>query len=148
MNRFDWLTLFVAFEGAPSGLDPVRLQKGMFLFAQEAETVPPGEKYVFRPYSYGPMSREIYTDLDRLAEQGLVEQVPVEGQTWSRYKPTNRGVERAHRLMREALARHDRDTKHFYRIKQVVAQTSFADLLEGVYDRYPEYAANSIFKRR
>jgi uncharacterized protein YwgA len=80
MTRRDWLMLFISFEGAPRGLDPVRLQKGMFLFGQEVAEVPPDEKYTFRPYNYGPMSKAIYDDLDGLVADGLVEKVAVEGQ--------------------------------------------------------------------
>lgn len=79
--------LFIAFEGAPRGLDPVRLQKGMFLFAQETD-VPARQKYEFRAYNYGPMSPDIYSDIDKLVASGLVEPVAVEGQSWSRYRPT------------------------------------------------------------
>ena len=87
MTRQDWLALFLAFEGAPDGLDPVRIQKGMFLFAMEAG-VPEGQTYGFRPYNYGPMSRGIYDDLDRLVSEGTIEATPVEGQSWSRYVVT------------------------------------------------------------
>ena len=148
MNRRDWLLLFIAFEGAPRGLDPVRLQKGMFLFREEAGSVPTGETYEFRPYNYGPMSRDIYADLDALVDAGLVESEPAEGQSWSRFRPTNRGIERAHRLAQEAGEEHPGDARHLYDIKQSVASMSFESLLEDVYDRYPRYAANSVFKRR
>jgi hypothetical protein len=36
MKRRDWLLLFAAYEGAPDGLDPIRFQKGLFLFAKRA----------------------------------------------------------------------------------------------------------------
>src|SRR4051794_39044419 len=97
VTRTDWLLLFICYEGAPEGLDPIRLQKGMFLFAQEAP-VADDEKCQFNPYNYGPMSTAIYTDLEWLLEEGLIEQASVEGQAWSRYRPTTRGIERAHRL--------------------------------------------------
>jgi hypothetical protein len=139
--------MFIAFEGAPRGLDPVRLQKGLFLFAQEARTVPVAQRYVFKPYSYGPMSRGIYADLDRLVADRLVEKVPVEGQTWARYKPTPRGIAAGRQLMVHAVAAHPDDTRRFYEMKQSVAEMSFARLLEDVYARYPEFATHSIFRR-
>lgn len=148
MTREEWLLLFIAFEGAPDGLDPVRLQKGMFLFAQEGKTVPEQQKYEFRPYSYGPMSRDIYTDIEDLVGKDLVEPVPVQGQTWCRYRPTNRGVERGHRLIKTAMEKHPVDATHLYSIKKSVAGVPFADLLEDVYKRYPDYATKSIFRRR
>ncbi len=53
MKRRDWLLLYAAYEGAPDGLDPIRFQKGLFLFAQRAQ-VPARSKYTFKPYDYGP----------------------------------------------------------------------------------------------
>jgi uncharacterized protein YwgA len=138
--------LFISFEGAPRGLDPVRLQKGMFLFRQEVEGVPVTQKYSFRPYNYGPMSKAIYDDLDRLVADGLVEAVTVEGQSWSRYRPTGRGIERGMQLLEnshEHLA-----IQHLYDTKRSVGEMSFDALLEDVYERYPEYATKSVFKRR
>ncbi|HEX4806730.1 MAG TPA: hypothetical protein VFU94_12595 [Conexibacter sp.] len=147
MNRRDWLMLLISYEGAPRGLDPVRLQKGMFLFSQETD-VPPAEKYDFRPYSYGPMSRNVYEDLDALVERGLVERVPVEGQSWSRFKPTESGIARGRELVARAMKERPQAARHLYDVKRFVASRTFAALLENVYDRYPDYAVNSIFRRR
>jgi uncharacterized protein YwgA len=139
--------LFIAFEGAPRGLDPVRLQKGLFIFAAETD-VPAAEKYEFRPYNYGPMSRDIYGDVDQLVAEGLVERVPVEGQSWSRYRPTRRGVERGSELLADAKARHLDAARKLYDTKGTVASMTFDALLEDVYDRYPDYATQSVFRRR
>jgi hypothetical protein len=46
--RSDWLILFTAFEGVPVGLDPVRLQQGLFLFSR-CPVVPPRSKYAYKP---------------------------------------------------------------------------------------------------
>jgi uncharacterized protein len=147
VTRRDWLLLFIAYEGAPSGLDPVRLQKGMFLFAQEAD-VPEGEKYAFRAYNYGPMSRDIYDDLDQLVAAGVVEEVPVEGQSWSRYRPTAGGVRRGEELLGEAKNLRADAAQQLYDTKHSVASMTFNALLEDVYERYPEYATESLFRPR
>jgi hypothetical protein len=47
----------------------------MFLFAEETD-VPAGEKYSFQPYNFGPMSSDIYTDLDELVARGLYDRYP------------------------------------------------------------------------
>jgi uncharacterized protein YwgA len=147
LTRRDWLALFIAFEGAPGGLDPVRLQKGMFLFRMEAK-VPETQKYSFRPYNYGPMSAGIYSDLDALVEEGAVKTVPVEGQSWSLYQVTGNGIQDAHVIIEAAAAEHEDAVKHLFQIKQSVAGMTFAELLEDVYDRYPDYATASVFRRR
>jgi uncharacterized protein YwgA len=147
MHRRDWLMLLISYEGAPRGLDPVRLQKGMFLFSQEAD-VPSAETYVFRPYDYGPMSWQVYSDIDALVDAGLVERIPVEGQSWSRFRPTDAGIERGRTLIDRAMKTHPEAARFLYDTKKTVASQTFAALLENVYERYPDYAVNSIFRRQ
>jgi uncharacterized protein YwgA len=147
MTPQDWLTLLIAFEGAPEGLDPVRIQKGMFLFAQETD-VPLAQKYDFRPYNYGPMSRRIYDDLDTLVAGGLVEQVPVRGQSWTLYRATPAGVARGNALVTQANAVHPEAVAHLFATKAAVASVSFEELLTDVYDRYPDMATKSVFRRK
>src|ERR1700753_1416143 len=96
----DRLLLFIALDGAPRGLDPIRLQKGMFLFAMD-EASKPSESYRFVPYNYGPMSVQIYRDLELLSESGMVESNPVEGQSWSRYTATEDGLVAAQKLLKK-----------------------------------------------
>lgn len=144
MQARDRLLLFVALDGASRGLDPVRLQKGMFLDAQE-NAIEEGERYVFVPYNYGPMSAQIYADLEDLVADGLIEAVPVKGQSWSRYIATDKGLKEGRKL----LGREPSDTvaQNLYRIKKDVASKTFKALLEDVYDKYPEYAEKSVFRR-
>ena len=143
MTARDWLLLLIALDGAPAGLDPVRLQKGMFLLAQEGE-LPAGERYAFRPYNYGPMSPRLYRDLDGLVRRGLVERRPVPGYSWSRFAATERGAQRVAALRASADAR---VVARLAAIKRTVVALSFADLLAMVYDRYPAYATRSVFRR-
>jgi uncharacterized protein len=144
MQARNRLLLLVALDGAPQGLDPVRLQKGMFLDAQESD---PGEeeKYAFVPYNYGPMSAQIYSDLDALVGEGLVEEVPVQGRSWSRYVATEKGLEAGQDLLDKESSRDVGG--QLYRIKKEVASKSFKALLEDVYERYPAFASKSVFRR-
>jgi uncharacterized protein YwgA len=141
MTRRDWLLLYVALKGAPLGLDPVRLQKGMFLFANEGG-VPIEETYDFRPYLYGPMSSQVYRDIDELEADGLVRSEPVPGYTWKRYKPTAAGADAGRRLLDAADSS---ATRKLYDIKNDVASKPFNALLRDVYGRYPDYATRSVF---
>lgn len=144
MRARDRLLLFVALEGAPEGLDPVRLQKGMFLFSQD-KVSREDDRYEFVAYNYGPMSAELYRDLKTLEANGWIEAVAVQGQSWARYVATESGLVQARELLRtehsEAAAR------RLHSIKREVASKSFSSLLDDVYDRYPEYASKSIFRR-
>ncbi len=147
MKRRDWLLLFAAYKGAPDGLDPIRFQKGLFLFAERAR-VPARSKYVFQPYVYGPMSTGIYDDLDRLVDEGLIERVAVPGKHWSRYKPTLVTFREGKRIIKQAEDEKLLDAaRELFHIKQDVASVGFKELLERVYTEYPEFAVNSVFRK-
>jgi uncharacterized protein YwgA len=147
MKRRDWLLLFAAYEGAPDGLDPIRFQKGLFLFAKRAR-VPARSKYTFKPYDYGPMSAGIYDDLDRLVNEGSLERVPVPGKRWSRYKPNKVTFREGQRILQRARDEKLLDAaRELFRIKQDVSSIGFNELLERVYAEHPEFAVNSIFHR-
>lgn len=141
MTRRDWLLLLFALKGAPQGLDPVRIQKCMFLFAQEGG-VDPGESYSFRPYHYGPMSPEIYGDLEHLESAGLINGESVPGYSWKRYRATRAGIEAAREFRNQA------DTKAIKKLHQIkvgLSQKTFSTLLRDIYSEYPEYATRSVF---
>ena len=143
MSRRDWLILLLAYQGrgAGPGLDPVRVQKGMFLTSQEA-TLPADQKYEFRAHHYGPYSDDLKWDLNSLVREGVVAEIPVPGYTWSRYELTGAGLERARQLLDIAPI----EAQHqLFGIKQRITGVSFNDLLRDVYAKYPDYATNSIF---
>lgn len=144
MKARDRLLLFIALDGAPRGLDPVRLQKGMFLDAQESDASA-SEKYSFVPYNYGPMSAQIYADLADLVAADLIEAVPVKGQSWSRYVATPKGLKEGQELLDSEPSPSIAQSLH--RIKKDVASKTFKALLEDVYDRYPAFAEKSVFRR-
>lgn len=144
MTKRDWLLMFFALKGSPNGVDPVRIQKGMFLFAMESG-LEGDDVYTFRPYNYGPMSSDIYSDLDSLQTDGLVAGERVAGASWRRYRATEKGLERAVSL-RDVDA--DRGlVLQLFQIKQDVMSKTFNSLLTDVYDRYPAYATRSVFQR-
>lgn len=142
MTRREWLLLYVALKGAPSGLDPVKIQKGMFLMAMEGG-LPDEERYAFRPYLYGPMSSAIYSDLERLEADGLIEGHRVPGYTWKRYKATAGGLDAARHLLNEEA--NQSAARRLFEIKERVAAQKFPELLRDIYARYPEYATRSVF---
>ncbi|CAA9535588.1 MAG: hypothetical protein AVDCRST_MAG85-4082 [uncultured Solirubrobacteraceae bacterium] len=144
MTRRDWLLLLLGLDPPPAGLEPVRVQKALFLLAREGG-IPTRERYWFVPYNYGPMSPRVYRDVDALTRAGLVERVPVPGYAWGLVRATERGRERATEL---AAGADGRAVRRLSEIRREVAALSFADLLESVYERYPEFAVRSVFRRR
>jgi hypothetical protein len=95
-DRSDWLLLLLdraALEASgPDELDPVRIQKGMFLLSERG---PARGLYNFRAYDWGPFSSAIHADLDALTQQGYLDESRVRGRTWSTYRVTVRGHELA-----------------------------------------------------
>ena len=110
MTAKDWLLVFIACDEASDGeraeapgLDPVRLQKGMFLLAREGG-LPVRQRYRFIPYNYGPMSRGVYRDVGLLADERLLAERPVPGYTWGRLVATERGRALARELVAQDAA--------------------------------------------
>jgi hypothetical protein len=94
------------------------------------------------------MSRQIYDDLDALVAGDLVEQVPVRGQSWTLYRATALGVARGNELVAQAGDVYSQAVEHLFATKAAVASVSFEELLTDVYDRYPDMATKSVFRRR
>jgi uncharacterized protein len=144
MRRADWLLLLLALSDSSEPLDPVRLQKGMFLMAQENRPAPE-ERYEFVAYDYGPFSVEIYGDLDALSDAGLLERLQTPGYTWARYRSTATGIAAAQQLVDQMDDGQRARARYLQELKQGVLRMSFRSLLEYVYSRYPEYGENSVF---
>lgn len=143
MERRDWLILLLGV-GEASALDPVRIQKGMFLLSQEAG-LEDGEAYSFRPYDYGPFSSQIYHDLDDLVDEGVVAAEAVPGYTWSRYRLTAFGLAAAQEIVDQLDPARRASARSIISLKQDVLSQSFNELLKHVYSRYPDYAERSVF---
>lgn len=144
MTPSDWLLLLIAARPGRGGLDPIRLQKGMFLLAREAG-IAPRERYWFVPYNYGPMSPALYRDLERLEEEGLVERTLVLDEGWRRLSATEAGMQRARTLRRRAHRRSPEAVAELTRIKRAIVRMTFAELIADVYRRYPYFARRSVF---
>lgn len=146
MTKRDWLLLFASASqpgtDEPSEVDPIRIQKGLFLFAMETKA-PRGQKYRFRPYNYGACSFEIYGDLDALVAEGSLERIERSGQSWPLYRTTDKGAERARKLMSTApQPLHKAIRQH----KEFVFSRGFLQMLREIYEKYPAYAAKSVLK--
>ncbi len=142
-DRSAWLVLLLdrAALGAsgPDELDPVRIQKGMFLLSKRG---PARGLYTFRAYDWGPFSSAIYGDLDAMTRQGYLDEQRVVGRTWSTYRVTPSGHELA-----VAMARQIGDVKVGWlrSAREFLTTRSFAQLLREIYEEYPDFAVNSRF---
>jgi hypothetical protein len=81
----------------------------------------------FRLYNYGPMSKQIYEDLDALVAGGLIEQVPVSGQSWTLYRATPAGITRGGEILAEVGKAYPAAVQQLFETKSSVASVSFED---------------------
>jgi DNA-binding PadR family transcriptional regulator len=144
VDRREWLLLFISrnalgIEG-PDGLDPIRIQKGLFLLSKRG---PARNLYSFRPYNWGPFSAEIYSDLDTLEKSGLISGDRVPGRSWRLFRCTAAGdaqaAEAADRLGRA-------DIEWLGQTRRFVTERLFDSLLRDIYREYPEYAQRSLLR--
>jgi hypothetical protein len=144
VGPLDRLLQFIALEGPVPALDPVRVQKGMFLFAID-ESSKSDETYDFVPGLYGPSCRRIFGDLKYLVAHGLAATTPEEGMNWSLYSPTDEGLAAGQKM----LEREPDETavRLLYEIKSEVSRHTSGQLIDDLYDRFPEYASKCVFAR-
>lgn len=118
---------------------PVQAVKMLFLMERREPAAIGGPKFDFVPYDYGPFDSAVYSELDGLRRAGFVE--VLEGRP-RRYKLTAEGRSEAARV----VERMDADAVGRLReIGKWVGSVSFAQLVSGIYQLYPEMRANSIF---
>lgn len=143
-----------------------RLEKLLFLVEKEtsvAESVASGHLN-FKPYDYGPFSKDVYEAVELLEESGLLtEERVVDKQTIDSMEDvsvtgaveTDEYVERRFalteegRLVANLLAQHHPDVVgQLARIKDQYAERSLSGLIRYVYKTYPDSAKNSVIAHR
>jgi len=140
MNKQELLLLVLDIGGS---LSPIQLQKTLFLIGTELSDIAPEEFYEFAPYDYGPFNPEIYSDVEILSLEGLAQIDNPLMRGWRRYGLTGEGTQKA-REIADAL-----DPELLDRLEEKVAwvkKQSFTSLVRSIYEKYPEYSVNSVFK--
>jgi hypothetical protein len=143
MERSDWLLLalseaFSAQDVPGYGLDRAKLMKSLFLLGREQPQQVEPNFYDFRPYLYGPFDSRVYSDVSKLVDRGLVAVSP--GPT---YSVTAAGYAEGQRLA--GLA--PRSALDYLRaVVRWIKPLSFRQLIQAIYDRYPDTKTNSVFR--
>jgi uncharacterized protein YwgA len=136
--------LLVIESASDEGLSPLQLQKSLFIVGQSKLPGLPSDFYDFYAYNYGPFCEEIYHDTDTLVEEGMVFNIPVAGQSWSKYVITPKGQTRSEEIRKGknniGLVEYINETV------QWVKSLNFSALLRAIYAKYPEYRVNSVFQ--
>jgi hypothetical protein len=142
MTRKDW-TLLVIAAADEAGLDPVQLQKSLFLLGERGRQHVGSAFYKFVPHNYGPFCHQVYTDAAALAADGFISKERRAGNTWASFAITPLGKALAGELRRRLAVGGDQF------LDQTVAwvkSLSFHDLVQSIYRHYPEYRVNSVFR--
>ncbi len=126
--------------GAPHS--PVQVQKLLFLIDRNLSSLLGGPSFDFQPYHYGPFDRDVYTTLEDLAKQGLVEITQGQG-NWRDYRLTAEGQRRAAQVI-DGLE--ERAQRYVQRVSAFVRSLSFPELVSAIYKAYPEMRARSVFQ--
>lgn len=121
---------------------PVQLQKLFFLLDRNLGASIEGPHFNFEPYMYGPFDKEVYGELDRLAEEGMVTKVSVG--KWREFVLTQTGMRTG-----QAIAQNFSPGAQAYIQKAIhfVTTLSFRELVSAIYETYPDMRRNSVFLR-
>jgi uncharacterized phage-associated protein len=146
-----------------------RLQKLLFLMEHEAKLKPTkGDDFAFEAWKFGPVSKEVYDDLEKLENLGLLESEPVSepskaemdeyglsfddlmGEEESQSRDSFE--EKKYRLTQAGLdwvRKHELHTETFDKIRKIKEKygaLSLQDLLHYVYTRFPNMTTASEIK--
>jgi hypothetical protein len=144
MTPKDW-TLLVIASAAGAPVQPVQLQKALFLLSEnltDAQRQSDGF-YEFEPYDFGPFAQAIYADADELEVEGLILITRSHSRAYREYVATPAGLQEAARL-RDQLA--PEVVEYLGRVMAWVRRLSFDQLVRAIYKKYPRMQANSIFR--
>lgn len=178
-SRAQLLLMLLASQGyGGKDAEPVqgttRLQKLLFLLENEAglrATV--GQDFDFTPWKFGPVSKELYDDLEKLENLGLLESDPISAASPTELneyglsfddlmqdeeaEARENSEEKRYRLTPEGLRwiqRHvdqKKDKEVLDKIRRIKAKygaLSLQDLLHYVYTKFPEMTTASEIKSR
>lgn len=138
-----------------------RLEKLLFLADQESPLpAKVHDALVFRPYNYGPYSKQVYEAVDVLEDAGLVEEEkalngrPLDAMEEASIDPdSTEGLERRFfltddgREVADYLARQHPDYYQLLdKIKARYGNLALRKLIQYVYRRYPKYAEESLIR--
>ena len=140
------LSLLEAAGGEISGR--TRLQKLAFLLVEE-ELDDDGPGYEFVKYDYGPFSKQLLSDVERLDGDSVVDETQAE--TFSGNRRYDYELRDDFGGEIEELAESDENAQRVLEAAREVVDEHgdkpIRELLEDVYDEYPEYLENSVYRR-
>ncbi|MBI4261593.1 MAG: hypothetical protein HY658_13620 [Actinobacteria bacterium] len=132
MDRASWVVLFLASDDA--GLDPERLQKGLFLLSEQG-VIPEDQRYRFEPSLDGPVAPDAFGDLRALSDGDVVAVRAVSGSRWREYTVTPAGRREAG-VLAERIG--GRAVDRVRAVREYVSGMPLRRLVDAVTREYPE----------
>jgi hypothetical protein len=127
--------------GDSHNFTPVQVQKLLFVLDRRIAGQINGPHFDFKPYDYGPFDKGVYSVLDELQTEGLVD-ISYNGYI-RRYKLTALGQTQG----QEVLASLPQPTTDYIKeVSSFIKRQSFANLVSAIYRAFPDMKINSIFK--
>jgi DNA-binding PadR family transcriptional regulator len=114
-----------------------------FLLDANVATDLGGRQFAFEPYDYGPYDRTVYSELEILARQGLVNIEAAYGAARRKYSLTASGYDVGQRTLGQL---NPRAREYFQRVSAWVRSLGFAELVGAIYQQYPDMKVNSVFR--
>lgn len=127
-----------------------RLQKMVFLmqqrFEEKGEDPLQTDGFKFIPYDYGPFSKDLYAELDRMSEKeeikDSIEEIGDDSVKYDYYIQDYGEEFTENQLVKEEA---QIILQLAEEIKNEYNDVPLSDLIDDVYSKYPKYAENSIY---
>ena len=119
---------------------PVQVQKLFFLLNERVTDKGWKKRFKFKPHLFGPFDPEVYSELEVLKQEGLVD---IWGGRMRKYSLTADGYRRG----QSELEKLPSEAKNAIRIlSEWVRTQNLAGLVSAVYKEFPKMKANSLFQ--
>jgi hypothetical protein len=117
-----------------------RLQKETFLVQEELRKLGVKSLYSFRPYKLGPMSYDLYNDLDWLKFEGILKeekQTLADGTEYSKFTLTQKGIAEVDHYLTDPVWK--TVLERIIEIKKATNSVNLSYLVDTVHRAHPEY---------
>lgn len=146
------IPLALAWVGDEEPIDGrTRLQKMVFVMQQElveSGALRGDQLYEFFAYDYGPFSKELAEDIDRMMEDGLIDETDVEYDDDGNLKYIYTLESLGRSVLEKEIGTKGANEviEKARRIKQRYnEELSLPEVIDEVYSEYPEFAENSVY---
>ncbi|MBY0462660.1 MAG: helix-turn-helix transcriptional regulator [Alphaproteobacteria bacterium] len=133
--------LLLGLRGAHA-FSPVQIQKLFFLIDENIGNMVGGQFFNFKPYDYGPFDKNVYINLEKLRDEGLVSISNDNQPSLRSYQLTPEGENEANQI---ATNQEDNILNYINTLSEFVRRLSFRELVAAIYDAYPQMKSNSVF---